>query len=64
MFLYEIIETDGGLTVAEREPGVPPEALAERRGGALVDPGPYKTYEEAYDAILALQSEEDEEDAK
>jgi hypothetical protein len=62
MALYEIIETDGGFTVAERDPNVPPEVVAEQRGGILVDAGPYNTFDEAYDAILALQSEEEEED--
>jgi hypothetical protein len=57
---YQIIETDAGLTVTEQEPNVPPEVVAEQRGGVLVDPGPYKTFDDAYDAILALQREEDD----
>ena len=61
MLQYQIIETDEGLTVAERKPGVSADDVAEQHRGLLIDAGPYKTYEEAYDAILALQREEDEE---
>ena len=61
MALYEIIETDAGLMVAEMEPGTRPEDAALRHDGVVVDPGPYKTYEDAYDAVLALQDEEEEE---
>jgi hypothetical protein len=61
MMLYTIIETDGGLTVAELEPGASPEEAATRENGTVVDPGPYRTYDDAYDAILALQREEEEE---
>jgi len=61
MVLYEIVETDAGWMVAELEPGKLPEDAALRHGGVVVDPGPYKTYEEAYDAVLALEAEEDDE---
>jgi hypothetical protein len=61
MLLYEIIETDEGLTIVELEPGGLAEEVAERHGGVVVDTGPFNTYDEAYDVILALQDEEDEE---
>jgi hypothetical protein len=61
MLLYEIIETDEGLTIVELEHDGLAEEAAERHGGVVVDTGPFKTYDEAYDAILALQDEEDEE---
>ncbi|HYW81244.1 MAG TPA: hypothetical protein VE890_16795 [Thermoguttaceae bacterium] len=61
MSLFEIIETDAGLTVAELEPGMSPEVAAEKLGGVLVDPGPYPDYEEAIDAVIALQSYEEED---
>jgi len=64
MLLYEIIETEEGLTVAEVQPGIMPEEVATLQGGILIDPGPYKSFEDAYDAILALQEEEDEEGEK
>ncbi len=61
MTLYQIIETDAGLTVSEMEPDVLPEVAAERSGGTIVDPGPYHTYDDAYDAMLALADEDEEE---
>jgi hypothetical protein len=61
MRLYEVIETDEGLAVAEVEPGITPEDAAARQGGLLVDPGLYKSYEDAYDAMLAIQKEDDED---
>ncbi len=59
---YTIIETDAGLTVAELKQGQTPEEAAERAGGLLVDPGPYKTYDDACEAMLAIKEEEEEED--
>jgi hypothetical protein len=59
---YAIIEKDIGLAVAELPAGQSAEQVAEREGAILVDPGPYHSYEEAYDAILAFQEEEDDED--
>jgi hypothetical protein len=61
MALYEIIETDAGLTVVEMEPGAPPEETALRHDGIVVDAGPFPSFDDAYDAVLALQKEEDEE---
>jgi hypothetical protein len=62
MRLYEIIETDDGLMVAETGPGIGPDQVAAAHGGVLVDPGPYLAFEDAYDAILAMQKDEDEEE--
>ncbi|MCR4415775.1 MAG: hypothetical protein NUV77_25455 [Thermoguttaceae bacterium] len=62
MTLYQIIETDAGLTVSELQPNTLPEVAAERAGGVVVDPGPYSTYEDAYDAMLALAVEEEEDE--
>jgi hypothetical protein len=59
---YAIIETDLGLTVTEMKPGESPEQAAEREAGLLVDPGPYKDYDDACDAMLAIKEEEEEED--
>ena len=61
---YEIIETDAGFTVVEVKPGAQPEETAARYHGVMVDPGPYKTYDDAYDAILALQGEEEEQEVR
>jgi hypothetical protein len=62
MVFYQIIETDDGLAVAETPPGAETEAVVMAHGGILIDPGPYKTYADAYDAMLALQEEEEEEE--
>ncbi len=62
MALYQIIETDDGLTVAEVQAEAVPEEGAVVQRGVVVDPGPYKTYEDAYDAVLALKQEEEDED--
>jgi len=62
MLQYQIVEIDEGLAVAEAQPGMTPDEVAALCGGLLIDPGPYKTFEDAYDALLALQAEEEEED--
>lgn len=62
MAQFAIIEVDDGLEVAEFEPGTMPDDVAAKHGGTLIDPGPYKSYEDAYDALVAIQSEEEEED--
>ena len=62
MHEYAIIETDAGLTVTELRGGESPEQAAERERGLLVDAGPYKTYEDACEAIDAIKEEEEEEE--
>jgi hypothetical protein len=57
---YAIIETDSGLTVVPILPGRTAEQMAIQLGGVVVDPGPYPSYEEAYDALLAIRAEEEE----
>ena len=64
MPLFSIIETDAGLTVAQLAPGTAPSEAAAEQGGVVVDPGPYSTYDDAYDAILAILCEDDEEDPR
>jgi hypothetical protein len=54
---YCIIETDNGLTIVEFASGQSPEEAAERAAGSLIDPGPYAEYEEAEDALIAMQTE-------
>jgi hypothetical protein len=61
MSRFAIIETDEGMTVTELPPGVVAEDTATKHGGVVVDPGPYPTFEDANDAMLALQEEDDEE---
>jgi hypothetical protein len=62
MVHYAIIETDDGLAVTQFGLGESPEQAAEREGAILVDPGPYKDYDDACEAIVAIQEQEDEEE--
>ncbi len=64
MTLYAIIETNEGLTVAEMGHETQLDEEAVRQGGVVVDPGPYHSYEEAYDAMLAIDDEDEEDDAE
>jgi hypothetical protein len=54
---YFVVEADDGLMVAEVDDRGSPEAEAERVGGVLVDPTPYATFEDAYDALLIIDAE-------
>jgi hypothetical protein len=63
MIQFAIIELADGLTVVELQPGQTAEDAAAGQGGVLVDPGPYPSYEEANDALIDLQAE-DEDDQK
>ena len=60
---FAIIEVDDGLTIVELTPGQKPEEAALREGGTLIDPGPYSTYEDAYDAMVELEGDEEDERA-
>lgn len=59
MAQFIIVETDGGLIVVEQDPNDAPEGTAMERGGVLVDPGPFESYDEAYDAIDLLEDEDE-----
>jgi hypothetical protein len=61
MVEFAIIELDDGLTIVELEPGQDPEDAALKKGGTLVSPGPYPTYEEALDALADFEEEAEEE---
>ena len=62
MSQYAIIEVDAGLTVVEVELGESPDDEALRLGGLLIDPGPYDSYEDACDAMLSIDDDEDEDE--
>jgi hypothetical protein len=62
MSQFAIIEVDDGLTVAELQPGAMLDDVALEQGGFVVDPGPYLTYEDAYDAMLSLATDDEDED--
>jgi len=55
---YVVVETDAGMTVVKVEAGQTAEACAEQQGGVIVDPVLYRTYDDAFDALLLIQSED------
>jgi len=59
---FVIIEVDDGLTVVELPAGADPEAVATDHGGVLVDAGPYRSYEDACDALADLEDEEEDQE--
>lgn len=59
---FAIIETEDGMTVASIPPALSAEDVARQRAAVVIDPGPYPTYEEAYEALLAILDPEDDED--
>lgn len=61
MVQFSVIELEDGLSIVELLPGQTPEEAAASQGGTLVDPGPYTSYEEANDALMNLQAEDEEE---
>lgn len=62
MPLYCIIETDGGMTVVDHADNETAADAAHRQGGTVIDAGPYDSYEDACDALEALQGELLEDD--
>jgi hypothetical protein len=62
MLRYELIETNDGLTVIEIPTGATAEEAARQQAGLVVDPGPFASYEDAYEALMALKLDEDEEE--
>ena len=61
MVSFAIIEVEDGLTIVEVQPNEKPADVAVKHGGLLVDPRPYPSYEEANEALIALQAEEEDE---
>ncbi|REJ66375.1 MAG: hypothetical protein DWQ31_15025 [Planctomycetota bacterium] len=57
---YIVVETDSGLSVAEVSDRKSADDVAVESGGVIVDPGPYKSYEAAKDAMLAVPDDEGE----
>jgi hypothetical protein len=62
MLQYELIETYDGLTVIEIPSGASAEEAAMKQDGLVVDPGPFISYEDAYEALMALKLNEEEEE--
>ena len=61
MASFAIIEVADGLTIVEVAAGQSPEEAALNEGGALIDPGPFHSYEEANDALDQLEQEGEED---
>jgi hypothetical protein len=57
---FAIIELEDGLTVVELPRGQNPEDVALSQGGTLIDPGPYRSYDDACDALSDLQYEDEQ----
>lgn len=60
MNYFIIIETENGNNVIECPEGLSPIEAAEANDGILVDEGPFRSYEDAMDALDQLQPDEDE----
>lgn len=58
---FAIIETEDGMTVAAIPPALSAEDVARQRAAVVIDPGPYPTYQEAYEALLAYHDPEDDD---
>lgn len=61
MNYFAIIEVDNGMTIVEYQPEDDLIAIAESHGGTVVDPGPFRNYDEAYDELLNLEPDDDRE---
>jgi hypothetical protein len=59
---FIIVELEDGFSVVEVQPGERPDDAAARHRGTLVDPGPFATFQEADDALINRQIEEQEQD--
>ena len=66
MASFAVIEVADGLTVVDVATGESAEEVALSEGGALIDPGPFRSYEKANDALdqLEEEGEEDRESAR
>lgn len=58
---YAIIEVEDGKTIIEYDPADDPQVAASRYQGTVVDPGPFHSFDAAYDELLNLEANEDDE---
>jgi len=54
-----VIESEDGLTVVPHDAEYDPAETAAKHNGLLTDRELYKSYDDAYDALLALKLEEE-----
>lgn len=64
MATYAVIETEKGLNVVEVQSGESASAAALRHGGVVADPNLYRRLQDAYDALVHLAHEEQEDDVE
>jgi len=60
--IYTVIETAKGLSVVEVKNGETAATAASRHGGVVADPNLYRRIQDAYDALLHLAHDEQEDD--
>jgi hypothetical protein len=56
---YVVLENDDGLIVVGQHPNQSLEDAAVKHGGRIVDDLTYRSYDDAYDALLIIQREAD-----
>jgi hypothetical protein len=63
--MFVIIETEDGLTIEQQPPGWTAQDVAAKHNAAVADEGPYASFDEANDALLAIQQDDfDESEAE
>ena len=63
--MFVIIETEDGLTIEPQPAGYTAEDIAVRCNGRVADEGPYVDFDDAQDALIALQRDNfDESEAE
>jgi hypothetical protein len=58
---FAIIEVEDGMAIIECDPQEDLQAVALGHRGTVIDPGPFPSYDAAYDELLNLEANEDEE---
>lgn len=58
---FIIVETDRGLAIAQQPVGYDAVETAAANSAVLVDGGPYRSYEDAYDVLLNTPVDAEEE---
>lgn len=64
MASYTIIETQHGLKVVEVQPGESALSAAVRHGGVALDSNFYRRLQDAYEALVHLAQEEQDEETE
>ena len=51
---FAIVESENGMSVMRLEPGISAAEAAARQQAVVIDPGPFKSFEDAQDALTDL----------